>query len=266
MPQELVFLKLGGSLITDKAKPATARRRLLRRIASEIKRALTENPDLKLILGHGSGSFGHVPANQYGTRLGVHTEAEWHGFASVWQQASTLNRIVVDSLHTAGLPAISFPPSSTCTTRDGRIVHWDIGPLNEALHNGLLPVVHGDVAFDQFRGGTIISTEDVFAFLAGRLEPQRILIAGVEDGVWADYPACTRLLDEITPESFGGIAAALQGSAHTDVTGGMETKVAEMLKVVGTAPNLTIRIFSGKAPGTIHSVLQGDPRGTLIRA
>lgn len=55
-----------------------------------------------------------------------------------------------------------------------------------ALANGILPVVYGDVVFDEVRGGTILSTEDLFQHLAHQLHPERVLLAGLEAGVWAD--------------------------------------------------------------------------------
>ena len=57
MTSSLVFLKLGGSLITDKSKPDTPRIAVLERLAKEIRRALTDQPQLSLLIGHGSGSF-----------------------------------------------------------------------------------------------------------------------------------------------------------------------------------------------------------------
>ena len=65
------FLKLGGSLITDKDTAHTPRIDVIDRIAGEIKKYLVEHPQDSLLLGHGSGSFGHVPAAKYGTREGV---------------------------------------------------------------------------------------------------------------------------------------------------------------------------------------------------
>ena len=81
MTTETVFLKLGGSLITDKDKPYTPRLDKLKELALEIKTVLDSTPDLLLILGHGSGSFGHTAAKKYGTRNGVQTTEQWHGFA-----------------------------------------------------------------------------------------------------------------------------------------------------------------------------------------
>ncbi|MFN8459248.1 MAG: hypothetical protein U0401_32125 [Anaerolineae bacterium] len=55
---ELVLLKLGGSVITDKTKPFTARMDVIERLAQEINHALTDRGgDLQLIIGHGAGSF-----------------------------------------------------------------------------------------------------------------------------------------------------------------------------------------------------------------
>jgi isopentenyl phosphate kinase len=65
----LLLLKLGGSLITDKLKVAHARLAVLERLAGEIGRARASMPQTSMVLGHGSGSFGHVVAARYGTRF-----------------------------------------------------------------------------------------------------------------------------------------------------------------------------------------------------
>ncbi len=266
MPGEttLVFLKLGGSLITDKNQPHVARLEVIRRLAVEIAMARRANPDLRLLLGHGSGSFGHVPARRYGTRQGVRTSEQWQGFADVWKEAALLDRLVVDALHAAGLPALALPASAAVTSDNGRVVHWDLTPLTSALGAGLLPVIYGDVIFDQARGGTIFSTEDLFAHLAPELEPRQLLLAGIEPGVWADYPACTHLVDTITPLNYAEIAPALGGSAATDVTGGMASKVEQALRLVQVVDGLEVLIFSGEQPGAVQGALAGQTPGTRI--
>src|SRR5512144_2558166 len=64
---ELALLKLGGSLITDKTRPYTARIEKIADLAREIAAAKRTRPDLPLLLGHGSGSFGHTAAKEYAT-------------------------------------------------------------------------------------------------------------------------------------------------------------------------------------------------------
>jgi isopentenyl phosphate kinase len=262
----LYFLKLGGSLITDKTRPHTHRPEVIERLAVEIAGAFEHTPGMKLVLGHGSGSFGHVPAQRYGTRNGVHTPEDWRGFAEVWQEAAALNHLVMDALHAAGLPALAFPPSAAVTAIDGQVLAWDLTPLRFALQNGLLPVVYGDVVFDRARGGTILSTEDLFTYLASRLKPGRVLLAGIEPGVWADFPACTQLIPEITAERFNGLSGTLAGAQATDVTGGMAGKVQQGLEIVRLAPGLEVLIFSGEVPGLVRETLLGASPGTVIRA
>jgi isopentenyl phosphate kinase len=262
----LQFLKLGGSLITDKSRPHTPRLEALERLAGEIAAARRLEPSLHLILGHGSGSFGHIPASQYGTRQGVRTTQEWRGFFQVWRDAAALNYLVMDALFRTGLPAIAFPPSSIVTARDGQVKTWKMGMLRRALAAGQLPVIYGDVVRDLLRGGTILSTEDLFVHLARRLRPRRILLASLEPGVWADYPVCTRLVQEITRDNLAYIAPSLAGSAAVDVTGGMASKVQLSLALVDELPSLEVRIFSGEEPGAVERALLGEPLGTLIHS
>ena len=261
----LVFLKLGGSLITDKHTPSTALRPRIQRLAEEIAQARAERPEMKLLLGHGSGSFGHMAASKYGTRQGVDTPEEWRGFAEVWRQAGALNRIVVEALHQAGLPAVVFSAASSAFVDDGVIMEWHLSPIVQALAHGLLPVVHGDVAFDQHRGGTILSTEDIFEYLALGLHPGRILLAGIEPGVWQDYPICTEIATEITPQNKDAVLASVRGSAATDVTGGMASKVQQMLRLTAEIPGLEVQIFSAVDPGDLLNAFTGRP-GTLIHS
>jgi isopentenyl phosphate kinase len=263
---DLVFLKLGGSLITEKSRAHTARLDTITRLVQEIAAARQANPDLRLLLGHGSGSFGHVAAHRYATRQGVRTPEQWRGFTEVWKAAAALDHLVVDALHAVGLPAVALPASAAVMAHDGQVSRWDIIPLASALGAGLLPVIYGDVIFDEVRGGTILSTEELFDYLAPRLEPQRILLAGLEPGVWADYPACSQLVGEITPQNYAGIAASVSGSAATDVTGGMASKLSQALNLVIQHPGLEVLIFSGETPGTVQQALGGGVVGTRICA
>lgn len=262
----LVFLKLGGSLITEKSKVSTPRPEVIASLVKEIVATRVANPDLRIVLGHGSGSFGHVPAKKHGTRAGVHTPAGWAGFIEVWQQAAALNRIVVDSLLAGTLPAFTVPPSATVTARDGVVQNWELAPIRSALQAGLLPVIYGDVVFDSVRGGTILSTEDLFAHLAKALSPQRILLAGDERGIFADYPERKQPIEEITPATYANYAGTLNGSTATDVTGGMAGKVQAMLALVGRHPNCEVQIFSGMEPGNVQRALQGERFGTILRS
>jgi isopentenyl phosphate kinase len=276
---DLTLLKLGGSLITDKGQPYTPQPDVLARLAAEIARSMDAAPGMQLIIGHGSGSFGHTPAKEYRTREGSplrlppnvrHLGGEkeggryWRGFAEVWFQASALNRLVMAALHDAAVPAIALAPVAAVTAHHGKLARWDLTQLTAALAAGLVPVVYGDVVFDTARGGTILSTEDLFEHLARELRPARVLLAGLESGVWADFPHRKLRVERITPGSIEEIRRGVRGSDGADVTGGMESKVRQMLALVQEIPELSVQIFSGAVPGDLERVLQGEVLGTLI--
>lgn len=269
---ELVFLKLGGSLLTDKTQPQTLRADVLSRLAGEIAAARPACPDLRLLLGHGSGSFGHVTARRYGTRAGVRTTEQWRGYAETGRVAAELNRLVVDALWEAGVPALRIQPSASALCHDGELRFLAERPLVVGLEQDLVPVVHGDVALDEVRGGTIISTEEIFAFLAPRLRPARIILVGEVDGVLTEDPATGvegELVRTISRASLATLSPALGGSRGVDVTGGMLAKVRDMLDLVESTPGLrVVHIVSGLVPGLLCDVLKRDDvlAGTRIVA
>lgn len=270
---KLVFLKLGGSLITDKTRPYTVRLERLRALTEEIGSTLAGHQDVKVLLGHGSGSFGHFAVRDHlqglpnpleGNADPRAAEAYWRGYSEVRYRAAELNQYVMDALHGAGVPAISLQPSAMVRAADGAISGWDLSTVQVALDSGLVPVIYGDIVFDSIRGSMVLSTEALMIHLAPRLRPQSILLAGIEAAVWADFPERLHPIDRITPSSFEGVAAKVGGSHGTDVTGGMQAKVADMLSLVKRMPGLTVQILSGEQDGNVASALGGTGLGTVL--
>lgn len=267
----LHFIKLGGSLITDKNSPLTPRPPVIQRLADEIAAAAAAHPERRFLLSHGSGSYGHVVGQRYHTREGVTDARGWRGFAETGHIAAQLNRLVMAALLRSGLPAISFPPSSLVSCRDGEIVELHIAPILRALENGLLPVVYGDVAFDETRGGVIVSTEQVLTALAPHLQPERITLVGLVNGLYDADPVRfpdARPISHLTAAELPDLAAALGGSHGIDVTGGMANKMISMVALLALLPRLRIHLLSGETPARLHRhLLEPDlPLGTILTA
>lgn len=266
MPSDrLLFLKLGGSLLTDKTGTETARADVLARVSREIAAVIQKRPHLQLVIGHGSGSFGHVAAAKYGTQRGVRTAEQWMGFCQVSAAALRLNRLVREALLEAGIPILSIQPAASTVCDSGKTIEMAVEPIFLALEAGLVPLLHGDVALDRTKGGTIVSTEQVLGFLVGKLKPGWFLLAGNTAGV-LDHDG--DVISHIQPLTLPHLGDALGGSEGTDVTGGMATKVRDMVTLVQRSDNLRIRIFSGVEPGLVSQVLLDPqhPQGTLISA
>ena len=127
-----------------------------------------------------------------------------------------------------------------------------------------MPVIYGDMAFNSIKGGAVLSTETLMFYLARHLQPRRILLAGLEAAVWADFPARKQKVERITPVSYKELANKVGGSQGVDVTGGMKSKVEEMLALVKEVPNLKVQIFSGEEAGNTEKALKGAEIGTAI--
>jgi isopentenyl phosphate kinase len=254
--KNLVFVKLGGSLITDKSRPYTTRDNVIKGLAREIHEGRQGKP---MLVGHGGGSFPHVSAEKYETHKGVINEKSWEGFARVQNDAATLNRIVVSNLIQAGENAISIQPSASCFAKEDKITEWYTKPIETLLSKGSVPVPYGDVCLDEKKGCCIISTEEIFRFLADKLKPERIIMVGKTDGVLNSKGV---VIKEITNKNFKNVKKSLMSSdGVADVTGGMVLKVEKALEM-GTE----VEIINGLKPGLLKRSLLGEKGlGTTIR-
>lgn len=266
---ECVFLKLGGSLITDKRLEETPRRETIHRLAREIRAALTERPDLRLVLGHGSGSYGHFRAKRYNVHQGY--LADWRGYAETAAAAQRLNRLVTDALLEEGVCAVSLQPSASALCREGELEKMAVEPVVRLLERGAVPLVYGDVALDAVRGCAILSTEQIFIYLARILRPARILLAGEVAGVFTADPLrhpTARLIAEITPCNYTEVERALSASFGVDVTGGMLSKVQGLYRLVLELPSLQVRLITGLKEGLVYQALVNANcrEGTLIHS
>jgi isopentenyl phosphate kinase len=262
---ELIFIKLGGSLITDKTRPLTPRLDVIQQSINEISQIWRRDPQLNLLIGHGAGSFGHSVADRYQTQAGVHDATSWKGFIEVWAATRKLNQIIIDHLTAHDLPVIAFPPSAGVIAEEHVLKSWDTAPLLKALSHHLIPVVQGDVVFDQTIGGTILSTEEVFLHLADILRPRRILLAGSDPGVYRRPGETDEIINQISSQNIDQVLPALSGAETTDVTGGMAAKVKSMYDLVQKHSSSEVLIFSGMQPGNIQRAIQGEYLGTLIK-
>lgn len=262
----LVFLKLGGSAITDKTREAAAKPDVIRGAARAVRAAMDETPSLQLVLGHGSGSFGHFSAIKWG----FGQPDNWRAFAETGASAQRLNRLVTDIFLEEKVPVLSLQPSASARARDGVLHHFAYANLQTALEHGLVPLVYGDVAFDDAKQMTIVSTDALFAFLALLLRPRRIIHATAVGGVFTADPLIhpdAALIPRITPKSFQALRATV-GSAHgLDVTGGMLDKLRKSVALVEQVPGLEVQIISCEPPA-IYAAVRGElvPSATEIAA
>jgi isopentenyl phosphate kinase len=258
MAKRLYFLKLGGSIITDTKKPNAAKVAAMKRMFKEIREARSKK-DFDLIIGHGSGSFAHVPAHKYKIHLGLINKNSRRGASITQHAAARLNRIVVEQLIKSGVNAVSFPPSEGAIADGRKIKSWNLLPLKQALKNGFVPVTYGDVVVDTRQGVSIASTEEVFSFIASKLHPQKIMLATDVDGVFDKNPKIYKdgsLIASINGENLKRFLLSAGRSQKTDVTGGMYGKLSLLHEAVKRS-RATGYIVNGTKKGNIRDLLLG---------
>jgi isopentenyl phosphate kinase len=247
---DAVLLKLGGSVLTRKGVNGEIRYDVLDAIGREIG----SRTGIPLLIVHGAGSCGHPEAHHYGLMQGL-TSGNREGIAVTHEAVSQLNTEIVTALRKFGTPAIGIHPLHSCYAESGRIRSIQWRNLREMLSHSLVPVLHGDVVMDGARGVTIVSGDQLVVCLARLLRFGRIGLAtdvpGVLDG--------DTVIPEITPESVPSLR--ISPSRHTDVTGGMEGKVRELLALA--REGMCAEIFH---VDRIGAFLDGQPHGgTVVR-
>lgn len=255
---DVVLLKWGGSLITDKATADSVRSDQLARLAAELA-AARPTMDASLVLGHGGGSFGHAAAERFGLNRGPLDERGWQGAGWTQARARALHAHVVDALLAAGERPFSIAPSSLMTGDSGGAGEGSFEIVAEMLDGPLLPVVHGDVVLDRAWGASIASTERVFGALERSLSRAghrvvRAIWLGETDGVWDGDGKTIDLLERRHLDE-----AALGASRGSDVTGGMRHRVEHALRLAERG--IESWILDGRRSGTLAAALGGERIG-----
>jgi len=261
--KDLIFIKLGGSVITDKSGEYVARKGNIARLAGEIKSAL-EKTNTKIVIGHGAGSFAHIPASIYKTKEGLINDKSLFGMSVTEEAARWLNGIVIKEFISQKLPVFPFSPASFLIS-DAKVYSKSyLDPIKKALQIGVIPVVYGDVILDRQIGCTIFSTEKIFSILSKDLRKDykiRIIYVTDVDGV---YDKNGRTISVISDKNINRLKSGIAGARGVDVTGGMLHKVEESLALAGETGIKTLIVNGTKMNRLKKAILDVKFEGTLI--
>lgn len=174
----LIILKIGGSVITEKGSISRAREAEIERISHEIA-AFRKDSDSQIILVHGAGSFGHPQAMKYRLTEGF----DAYGTYLTHDSVKLLNTRVVESLNNASVCAMPVHPLSSCLLDNGKLIDFQLGHIKVMLEKGIVPVLHGDVVMDITKGASVLSGDRIVQYLAIFLEASNVGAGCDVDGV-----------------------------------------------------------------------------------
>jgi len=246
------LVKLGGSVITDKSKLKTFRRRECDRLAGELSSA-----DDSLAIVHGAGSFGHIEAKKHSLHEGFKEDAQLKYVAKVQRDVRELNLMVLESLIDCGIRAVSVPPASAGVFWDGEIQSFDREPFESVLKLGLAPVSFGDVVPDESMGFSICSGDLIMEALAKEFRPTAAVFCADVDGVFDADPKRVKkakLIRMLDQETFRSLRRTQP--TGSDVTGSIYGKLERMLAISRHCEKCMI--VNGNVPGRLAKALKGE--------
>jgi len=247
----MFIIKLGGSAITKKSKQEYFQHEIMENLAKEIKKA-----NKKIILVHGAGSFGHINAKKYELNKGYKNQDQIYGFSITQALVQKLNYLVLNSLHSNGVPAISISPHTILTLNNHKLNNINYTIFKEYLDKQFIPVTYGDVALDKKLGFSICSGDLIVMALTKYFKPTKVIFILDEDGLYTSNPKTdnkAKFIEEIALNDLKKLTTTLDN--HADVTKGMKGKIDTIRKI--SDMGIDTILLNGNKQGRLFETLNG---------
>ena len=245
----MILIKLGGSIITNKEKPLSPRRKTIDNLAKSLKKI-----NEPIIIVHGGGSYGHY----WSVKYDMHTKEKKYdlrGVSIIKNSMIDLNKIILDSLLKNRLSPYCLPPTDFMT--GNKPILKKVKEIEKIAKSGMIPVTFGDALWFGQNKTYILSGDKIMTHLAKILKPRLSIFALNEDGLYSDLKS-KKLIYELKGEQ------PSISENKMDVTGGMTRKVEEASKI--SKMGMKVFFVNGNKPERIVIAIKNKGfEGTLFR-
>jgi isopentenyl phosphate kinase len=260
---DLLIIKLGGSIITFKDKPLTPNYQTIEKLSGIIKELKKHH---KIIIVHGGGSFGHY----WSVKYDMHTQPSTYpdeGVSRVNESMIKLNHIIIEKFISKNLRPFSIHPSSLVFNNIGcreRIV--DI--VDMIKDNDIIPITYGDVVHTAKGNFSILSGDALMNILSVGLNPLYSIFTTNVDGIYdslSNGNIISNILIGANNEILTGTDTDIEFTNMSfDVTGGMKRKISESINIVKNGT--PVYLVNGFYPERMVDIVNGrDFVGTSIK-
>jgi len=245
----MILIKLGGSIITNKEKPLSPRRKTI----DSITKSLKKNSE-PIIIVHGGGSYGHY----WSVKYDMHTKEKKYdlrGVAIIKNSMIELNKIILDSLLKNKLSPYCLPPTDFMS--GNKPISKKVKEIEKIAKSGMIPVTYGDALWFGQNKTFILSGDKIMTHIAKILKPRLTIFALNEDGVYSDLRS-KKLIYELKGER------PSISENKMDVTGGMTRKIEEASKIAKMGMNVFF-VNGNKPERIVKAVKNSKFEGTVFR-
>ena len=260
---DLIIIKLGGSVITFKEKPLTPNYPTIEKMAKIVKQLRKR---YKIIVVHGGGSFGHYWSVKYDMHTQPFTYQD-EGVSRVQESMIKLNHIIVEKFISCGLKPFCIHASSfvlnnlPCKERVLDMVEM-------IQKNNIIPITYGDVIHTSKGNFSILSGDTLMNILSVNLNPKFSIFTTNVDGIYTTLKNGNLLSNIIVNENNEFLTATDNkiefSNMSFDVTGGMKRKISESINIVQSG--IPVYLINGLYPERMVDIINGgDFIGTSIK-
>jgi isopentenyl phosphate kinase len=256
--KKIILLKLGGSLLTDKNKPFSIRKDVVKSAVDQIIEA-----NEKLILIHGGGSFGHPLAKKYSLSKGLDKSIpnQIFGVAETHQSMNKFNTYLINQFLEQKYPVLSIQSSSIFIKDFDTILTKSLDVIETALDLDIIPILYGDIILDKQGSFSIISGDQIILELCQNLtnyNVSKVVFAMESDGLY--------IVDENIKENYNLVTNCYSNELDSleladlgqkiDVTGGIKGKL-NFIKTICKS-KIPVQLINGLNEGYIHKSLKNQ--------
>ena len=254
----IVILKLGGSLLTDKNKPFSIREDIVKGSVRQIVDAKE-----KLILVHGGGSFGHPLAKKYSIINGIDSTIpnQVLGLTETHQSMNEFNSYLIKLFLENKYPVLSIQASSIFIKDSQEISASHMEVIETALDLNILPILYGDIILDKQGSFSIISGDQIILELCKNLDKytiSKVIFTMETDGIYINDNEsgddCI-LATECYSDQLENLNLANLGQ-KIDVTGGIKGKINFIQKICNH--DIPVQLINGLKKNYIFRSLKNE--------
>ncbi len=258
MKREMIILKFGGSVITDKKKDIpTINQENLKRIGN-----ILSKHSHQFIIVHGAGSFGHPIAKKFDLANGLNNNPKQKkAIEETRKQVLELNQILCNSLSKRNIKTKTIIPSKTMKTNGPKnIEKIPTEIFDEGLETGKIPVTFGDVTEDNLQGVCILSGDVIMEGLVKHYKPRMSIFVMDFPGVFDRYPTDkdSHIIPEVTLQTLKILKEKNTTKITTDVTGGLIGKIECAMEMAKHSETWITNLDH------LDDFLNGKPRGSRV--